>query len=171
MFQPLSEKFIDLKKYKLLHMHHSLNEPLVSLKGGESPEAAKAFLMTLQSETHLALHVVGLYFPDTGKQVLYASEPFQVELFSESFDEAQAFAEQMGFLLDNMKYETLNPQEKEHLVRGVPFFYESHELYLKSLGQTEIQRRRGRSEEFKRDQSLDTSKVFLEQYLRILSML
>jgi hypothetical protein len=84
---------------------------------------------------------------------------------------AQAFVDQMGFIMDNSNIETALGEGKSNLLRAVPFFYESIELFHKALNSTEIKFRKWKTEASTDEAPVDNQKVFLEQYLKIVSML
>lgn len=168
MFEQSQESFIDLKSTTVVHLYHSLNEPTVSVGDGLPPQVAKAHLLVTQSKPRIFDISIGLFFPETSKRVLYKMPSFQVELLNEKLGEAEAYAEQMGFIMDNTKFERSSAGDKENLLRTVPFVYQDVRHFYQALSQTELKFLKAKSEN---SSSVDNQKLFLEQYLRIVSML
>lgn len=168
MFERVSEEFIDSKSTKVIHLYHSLNEPSVSIGDGLPPQMAKAHLLVTQSKPRVFDITIGLFFPETSRRVLYKISSFQVDLLGEKISEAEGFAEQMGFIMDNTNLERSSATEKENLLRTVPFLYQDIQHYYQALSQTELNFLKSRSEN---PMQLDNQKLFLEQYLRIVGML
>ncbi|MDB5038908.1 MAG: hypothetical protein JWQ35_2436 [Bacteriovoracaceae bacterium] len=171
MFEQISEVFIHTPKYKILHLYHSLNEPLISPADGLPVQTATATLLVMQDLQKSIEIFIGLFFPDSGKRILYKAPIFQIELLSDRITQAQAFVEQMGFLMDNKNFDKARPEEKKTLIRTIPFFYEDIELFYKALSATEVNFRQRNTESATHEASVDIETVFLEQYLRIASML
>ncbi len=171
MFEQLKDSFVDTKKKRLLHIYQSLNEPMVSVIAGESAQPARAFILVVQPSSGYIEVFVGLFFAGILKRVLYSTSPFQVELYSDKLNAALDFSEQMGFIMDNLNFDKASENIKSNLVRTIPFLYEDLSLYAKALNTNEAAYQKLKAEEIKKDTSGDIQQAFLEQYLKIVSML
>jgi hypothetical protein len=168
MFEPAAETFVDLKKVTMVHLYHSLNAPSVSMGDGLPPLEAKAHLMVVQPKARFFEIVIGLFFRESGRRVLYKREPFPCEALEPKLSDAQAFVEQMGFIMDNVNFERSSGEDKQNLLRTVPFLYQDIDHYYQALNPTELKYLKAKAEN---SSPVDNQKLFLEQYLRIVSML
>jgi hypothetical protein len=172
MFDAIEEVSLDPKKYQLVHLFQSLNQPQISPGAGLVAQTANASLMVVKSSAKGMEIFVGLFFPDQDQRVLYHMPVFSSELIEEKLSLGEAFLGQMGFLMDNMHFQSASVPEKKELIRTLPFFYSSIEAYYQALDPNEIEAKKGKTEiQHKKDAVADHQIVFLEHYLAIMSML
>src|SRR5262245_44198660 len=102
MFKKANEEFIDLTKFSVVDLFHSLNEPFVSAITGQAVSPARASILVCQSRTSLLEIFIGLFFPQSGERVLYSAFPFPPEQMNDRTSEAEAFVSQMGFMMEDL---------------------------------------------------------------------
>lgn len=174
MFERAAQDYVDLTKYSIIHLFESTNEPLISLSAGKATARARAFVLAAQSRPNSLEVFIGLYFPESRERVLSVSEPFAPERVREQIGEAEAYLGQMGFIIESVDYENASRDQRKEIMHGIPFLYEDLTHFLQSkveetrLG---IQKKAVESSSNLGEAQVDSTSAFLEQYLRIASML
>lgn len=172
MLSESSRAHVSLESHQIIHLYRSLNEPHISPGPGHSPEAATAHLAAVLGPEKKAQIFVGLFFPLSKERMVYETEAFLPAKLKEFMEEAESFVTEMGFMLDNTNYSTSKDAEKAEIRRSVPLFYEDMDSYMKSLSKNEIQAQQAQAEgRLTRTESAEFEVNFLEQYVKILSML
>lgn len=171
-FERLESPFIDPKKLRLIHLYQSLNQPQVSIDSDQAPEPALAhFIMAEAGEEQLYLFI-GLFFLNSDERVVFQDGPFSPEDSPEKLAEAEAFAGEMGFMMDDLYFSSASEPERAELQRKVPFFYKNLQAYLDSLSATEQEVKATTTQlSLDKDTTAQKYSYFLEQYVTMLSML
>lgn len=174
MFQEREQCFIDLEKWRLQHFFLSTNFCRLAWNESVGSEPSKAYCALLQekSSDHYQIFL-GLFFVESQKRRLFSlAQNFPAAKAPESLANAETFAGDMGFLLEDMHYSSGSDFDREELIRLCPFFHPSVEDYVQALSEKE---RSQLSQNFEstqiRTQGLQKYQFFQEQYARILSML
>ena len=179
MFDLLTDPFVDLKRQNLIHLFQSLNQPQVSPGVGLGAQAAEGYLMVFQIEKQMSIYV-GLYFRESSQRILYYSGLFSPDVLEEKLSSAESFVGEMGFMMDNVHLASATDMERADLIRTVPFFYKDMDLYFKALRTSEIEVKKAKEKSVEigkgegtasRDAQAELQKVFLEQYVTMVSML
>jgi len=135
-------------------------------------QPALAYLMIFRSGPAQLEIFVGLFFSETCQRVLYYMPSFPSEMIGEKLGQAETFLSQMGFLMDNVHFTSATQEEKNELLRTLPFLYPTIEQYQQALRPEELDAQKIKTEVvMKRDVEEDSQRVFLERYLSIVSML
>lgn len=172
MFEQMNDEFIDMKKLSLIHLYHSLNQPQISPGVGLSPQQAEAYTMVFMTLSRQMMVYVGLFFAQSNKRVLYCQGPFTPEVLESQMVDAESFTSEMGFLMTNLNYQSSSQEEKQEIVRTIPFFYRDVDLYYQSLSISEIEVKRAQGETTARkDAEADVQQQFFQQYVTMISML
>jgi len=172
MFKEAPYSSIDLKKRNLAHLYVSLNQPQISPHTGGSPESASGNILVIEERPGEVTVFIGLLFLRTKERLLYTSEAFNSELLADRLSEAETFAHEMGFMMDNTNIATASKERREELIRKTPFFYDDFNQYFQALSESEIQAKKSTLDTTAvRGASGDLQRIFLEQYVKMLSML
>jgi len=172
MFNLSTSLSVDLKSQPLLQIFHSLNQPQISPEPSMPPEPAEAYFLLCETRGEKLFLYVGLWFEASKHRILYTSSELASEDAAEALVQAEAFAGEMGFLMDDLRFSLASESEKAGILRTVPFFYEDHETYLKAL--TPEEREAMDTQTLKtatRETKAEKYSHFLEQYVTLLSML
>lgn len=172
MFEQITRSFVDLNERALVHVYKSLNQAQVSPGPGMTALSATAYIFVFRNSTSESEIRVGLHFTENDQQVVYEMPMFQPELINEKMGEAESFVSEMGFLMDNTHYSSASPDEKKEILRKIPFFYKEIGLYKQSLTDSEIEAKKVKAEVgAQKDSMADQQRIFIEQYVTLLSML
>ncbi len=106
-------KVKDRNIYKILYSmnSHPVATPEMSV------EEARCYILFFGEGQNLSAFI-GLYLPRTDRKFFYtySSNPFPVEGQSDVEDEARAFAEDMGFLLDEINVSGMTAEDRTHWI-------------------------------------------------------
>lgn len=99
----------------------SINQPQVSVPG-RPPQPVSCHLIGLRSPEGSLAIVIALHLPRTGEDVVYVHErrELTVEGYREVELEGLQFLESMGFMLDNLNFRNLQPEQQEQVLRRIP---------------------------------------------------
>ena len=101
----------------------SINQPQIQIPG-RAAQAAVGHLCGVRNGNGTSSVYASLHLPATGENVVYVHEPR--ELSGESYAEAErdglAFLESMGFMLDDLQFQSLPPEMQDQTLRRVPLF-------------------------------------------------
>ena len=114
---------VPAKREHVVTLMESINQPLVNIPThGTAPTGA--FILGTRNEHGYFTVFVYLYQPESKAVVLYVSEPRNLtpEQYEEEEAEALRFVESMGFLIDDVRFSTLNGSEQEAVMARVPMF-------------------------------------------------
>lgn len=114
---------VPAKREHVVALMESINQPLVNIPThGTAPTGA--FILGTRNEHGYFTVFVYLYQPESKAVVLYVSEPRNLtpDQYKSEEVEALRFVESMGFLIDDVRFPTLNPSEQEAVMSRVPMF-------------------------------------------------
>lgn len=164
--------YLDLSKKSLVHLYKSLNQTNVSPGPGQVSQAANAYIFVFRNPSAQFEIAIGLHFADSGQRVLYTVPSFASEAVNDKVLEAEAFVGEMGFLMDNIRLSSLAAEEKSELLRKIPFFYKDMSLYQESLSTSEVEAMKAKVGGMgQKDAHSEMQKLFLDQYVNLVSML
>ena len=112
--------------YKILYSmnSHPVATPEMSV------EEARCYILFFSEGTNLSAFI-GLYLPGNDRKFFYAynSNPFPFEAAEDVENEARQFAEDMGFLLDEINVSGMAPEDRNHWIEDQYIFgYKQPEL-------------------------------------------
>ena len=113
---------IPVPKEQVVLLQTSVNAPHLAIPG-KQPGSAQAFIVGVRLGSGLALFIY-LQLPQAGDCAVYSSGRRNLaadELVAEEQD-ALGFVESMGFMMENMHFRDLSPEQQEELVRSLPVF-------------------------------------------------
>lgn len=174
MFKEQRELSVDLSAYRPQHVFVSKNKTKLAFDESSTAEACKAWCFVLEDVNEDRFQVcVGLFFLESQALKVFALESnFEPQKTPENLVLAEAFAGDMGFFLEDLRYSSSSTKDQAEIRRLTPFFYPSLEAYLQALSDEE---RSSLMENFEttqiRAQSAEKYEHFVEQYVTILSML
>lgn len=172
MFENQADTFIDLKKLQLLGIYQSLNQPQISPEPNVSPEPATCFFILVETQGDQLFLFVGLHFFSSGHRILYRTPSFLPEEAPERLAHAEAFAGEMGFMMDDLHFSAANAAEKSEMLRTIVFFYKDNQTFLQALSSSEREVKQTQAAgNLTRETKAEQYSYFLEQYVTILSML
>ena len=129
-------------------IYESMNNVQVHCVGID-PEAAKAYLIGFRNRRGTFSMVACLHFAASRRRDLYAPETadFELDLYSVAEDEGVQFLESMGFMMNNLNYRMLSPEQQADLQKELPIFWTDlgefakfrEERIRKSAGDHEVQ--------------------------------
>lgn len=171
MFESLADTFIDLQKNQILGLYQSLNQPQISPQPGVAAEPATCFFILMEAGEERLLLYVGLHFFSSSHRVLYRTSAFLPEEVPEKLEQAEAFAGEMGFMMDDLHFSAGNELERTEMLRTIIFFYRDTQTYMQSLSTTEREAKKTFTQTVTRETRAEQYSYFLEQYVTILTML
>jgi type IV pilus assembly protein PilF len=115
-------KSLPVTRDQVVSVQQSINAPHLAVPGRKAGPA-QCFVVTLRGPTGHGIFVY-LYLPESDEEAVYVSErrsvpPDQAE--QEEAD-AMAFAESMGFMMDNTNFGNYPPQEQDAYMASIPVF-------------------------------------------------
>jgi len=172
MFELCSQNYVDLKKFTVMHLFQSLNQPHLSPEPGLPAEPSQAFFIVSEAATEKIRLFVGLCFLNSSHRILYGTTDFVAEDTPERLAQAEAFVGEMGFLMDDLHFRDSSEQEQKDMLRTTPFFYQDHATFMQALsGQEKQAKGAASSTTSARATGSQKYSFFLEHYVRLLSML
>jgi hypothetical protein len=101
----------------------AINQPQVSIPG-KSPQAVTGHIVGLRHAAGTFSVLVGLHLPRTGENVIYVHPEGEVPAGRASGlqEEAQGFLESMGFMLDNLNFRNIGPEQQAAALKRIPIF-------------------------------------------------
>ncbi len=114
---------VPAKREHVVALLESINQPLVNIPS-HGTASTGAFILGTRNEHGYYTVFVYLHQPETKAVVIYVSEPrnLTAEQYRGEENEALRFVESMGFLIDDIKFPSLNPSEQESVVSRIPLF-------------------------------------------------
>ncbi len=115
--------FLSTSSERVVALIESLNQPQISIPG-KAPQAVQAHLCGLRNADGSFSIFVALHLPESAENVIYVHEPRGITLESYRLVEAEGlqFLESMGFILDNLHFREMSPDQKDQTLRRVPMF-------------------------------------------------
>ncbi|MHB8876088.1 MAG: social motility and stimulation tgl protein [Myxococcaceae bacterium] len=107
---------------QVVAVHQSINAPHLAVPGKQAGPA-QAFLVGLRGQSGFAVFVY-LYLGESADCAVYVPERRNLspEEYAGEEGEGMAFVESMGFMMDNMNFRGLTPEDQEGLIKALPVF-------------------------------------------------
>jgi type IV pilus assembly protein PilF len=115
-------KSLPVTRDQVVSLFQSINTPHLAVPGRKAGPA-QCYVVTLRGPTGHGVFVY-LYLPESDDQAVYVSERRAVppELAAEEEGDAMAFAESMGFMMDNTNFPNFPPEEQDAYMAQLPVF-------------------------------------------------
>lgn len=122
MFEPqASLTQLSAPREQVVAVVEGINQPQVSVPG-RPPQPVSCHLLGLRAGDGTLEIVVALHLPRTGENVVYlhTQRRLTVEQYRDVELEGLQFLESMGFMLDNLNFRNLEPDQQEQVLRRIP---------------------------------------------------
>lgn len=107
---------------QVISLHQSINSPHLAVPGKRAGPA-QAYILGLRLSAGYSVFVY-LYLAESGDCAVYV--PGRRNLSAEEYPQAEAeaiaFAESMGFFMDNLNFRNLATEDQESLMKSLPVF-------------------------------------------------
>jgi hypothetical protein len=124
MFTPdPSIQYVPATRDQVVALIEGINQPQISIPG-KTPQGVSAHLVALRNADGSFSIVAALHLPKTGENVIYlhGKRRCTAEEYRDIQDEGLHFLESMGFMLDNLNFRNLAPEQQEATLRRVALF-------------------------------------------------
>ena len=124
MFTPdPSIQYVPATREQVVALIEAINQPQISIPG-QAPQGVSGHLVALRNADGTFSIVVALHLPKSGENVIYlhGKRRCNAEEYRDIQDEGLHFLESMGFMLDNLNFRNLAPEQQEATLRRVPLF-------------------------------------------------
>ena len=113
---------INATREQIVSLHQSLNSPHLAIPGKQAGPA-HAFIVVVRGPADFSVYVY-LYLADGPDCAIYVPKQRSVpmEKYRTQEDEARAFVESMGFMMDPINFRGLNAAAQIELLRTLPLF-------------------------------------------------
>ncbi len=124
MFKPESKKnWIETSADQVAYLATSVNRPVV-VPPGRAPEPAQAYVCILRNkqgyEFYIYLHLI---VSNLGLLYKWDAGAMPKDLVPQVQQAAAEFTESMGFMMSDMRWREMPPEQKEQTYNGIPVFY------------------------------------------------
>lgn len=126
-------KHIHTARESIVAIIESINQPMVAARG-QAAEAAKAYIVGVRNASGLFSIYVYLFLVDPRECLVYLHDPpeIQMEEYHETELEALGFVESMGFMVDNLNFRTMQPEQQVELMASIPCFHQDLLAFAKA---------------------------------------
>ncbi len=125
-------KAISVGREQVISLIKSINSPIVAA-AGKQPEPAKAYIIGCANPSGMFTIFIYLHLVQSKECVIYLPE--QTEVARDSFHatelEALQFVESMGFMVDNLNYHAMSPEQRSSLLKSLPVFHQDLEKFAR----------------------------------------
>ncbi len=124
MFHPdPAIRFVPASRDAVVALVESLNQPQISIPG-KAPQSMQAHLCGLRNANGSCSVFVSLQLSQTAENVIYAHEPRELapDRYREAEAEGRLFLESMGFMLDDLHFGGMSPEQKDLTLGRMPVF-------------------------------------------------
>lgn len=114
---------IPAQREHVIGLFESINQPLVNIPGSGAAPTSAFVLGTRNDKGHYNVFVY-LHQPETRQVVIYVSDPRNLRSTDYRAEQAEAvrFVESMGFMVDDLHFPTLPPEQQDIVMSRVPIF-------------------------------------------------
>ncbi|MFN7130576.1 MAG: social motility and stimulation tgl protein [Myxococcales bacterium] len=115
---------IPVTREQVVALHASLNKPSIAVPGKAAQEV-QAYIIGVRNPAGYFGLFVYLFLMQSGDAVVYIDHDrlrLDAHAFADAEGEALAFVESMGFMLDNLNYRSLSPEQQQELIQTLPCF-------------------------------------------------
>ena len=124
MFEPnASVRFIPARRESVVAVIESNNQPQVSIPG-KPPQKVAGHMVALRNANNTFSVYIALYLSGTNENFVYFNEKREVTLenYRPVEQEALQFLESMGFMVNNLNYAKLKPDQQDSILKRLPIF-------------------------------------------------
>ncbi|MBN2497561.1 MAG: hypothetical protein JXR96_23410 [Deltaproteobacteria bacterium] len=131
-------KVIQTARENIVAIIESINTPYVAASGRPS-EQSKAYIIGMRNASGLFSVYVYLHLIDSHDCLVYLHDPSEVpmESYHDTELEALGFVESMGFMVDNLNFRSLSPEQQIETMRSLPLFHADLQAFSKAHGGAE----------------------------------
>src|SRR5574341_1077296 len=128
---------LQVKEKIISRIFFSLNAPQIATPE-LSVEEARCYVFFFRAGNSYSAYI-GLYLPNSDRRFYYASSgnPVPEQSLNEALDEATRFAEEMGFLLDELKLAVMSVDERNQWIEDQAIFGYKTKTEEKPVGMIE----------------------------------
>jgi hypothetical protein len=118
-------KVIRVFREQIVAIIESINSPMVAA-GNRPLEPAKAYILGVRNKSGRFSIFIYLHLVQSQECMIYLHSPAEIamEQYHEIEVEALQFVETMGFMVDNMNFRNLSPEQKAQVMEALPMFHE-----------------------------------------------
>lgn len=114
--------YLDADREQVVRLAMSFNEPQVA-PSGHHIQPAQAYICTLKERDGFSVYIyLYLTTEKTGILYVYADAATTEDECRAAEDEANQFTEDMGFMMDDLKFSDLNVLQQDKLLATIPLF-------------------------------------------------
>jgi len=126
-------KHIQTVRESIVAIIESINQPMVAARG-QAAEAAKCYIVGVRNASGLFSVYVYLYLVDLRECLVYLHDPpeIQMEEYHDTELEALGFVESMGFMVDNLNFRNVQPEQQVELMDSIPCFHGDLKAFAKT---------------------------------------
>jgi type IV pilus assembly protein PilF len=110
---------------RIVALYEATNQPLVQPQG-RAAQAARGVVAALERGGAYEA-VVAVTLSDSGENVIYAGTKCEQHELAQALEDALAFAESMGFILDASGWQNLDEEHRQELLERNPAFHQPAE--------------------------------------------
>ncbi|GEJ58072.1 hypothetical protein [Anaeromyxobacter diazotrophicus] len=124
MFQPdESLGYLPASREQVVSLLESINQPQISIPG-KAAQTAQAYLCGLRNADGSFAVFASLFLSAAGENVIYAHAPPRLPggQYAAAESEGRQFLESMGFILDDLNFRGMAPEQQALAMERVPLF-------------------------------------------------
>jgi hypothetical protein len=116
--------YVPATRDQVVAIIEGINQPQVSIPG-KAPQGVSGFLVGLRNASGSFSIVVALHLSKAGENVVYLHPQRQLNAdeYRAVQEEGLHFLESMGFMLDNLNFRNLEPDQQEAMLKRIPLFW------------------------------------------------
>lgn len=113
--------------------------------GGRPLEPAKAFIVGVRSSAGLFSIFIYLHLIQSRQCMIYLHDPDEIPLerYHDTELIALQFVESMGFMVDNLNFRKLTPDQQQEFLNNAPFTYPDLNVYVQVTQSQELDSENG----------------------------
>ena len=125
-------KSIQVGRENIVTIIESINSPMVAA-ANKPLEPAKAFIIGQRNASGLFSIYIYLHLLQSKECMIYLHDPPEIpmESYHDTELEALQFVESMGFMVDNVNFRNLAPEQQATLMEEMPMFVEDLEAFAR----------------------------------------
>jgi hypothetical protein len=115
--------FIIASRDGVVTLLESINQPQISIPS-KPPQAAYGYLCGVRNPDNTFTLYVCIFLPASAENVVYTHEPpvLPIEHYRPAESEGRQFLESMGFMLDDLRFRGLAPEQQDRTLERLPIF-------------------------------------------------
>jgi hypothetical protein len=123
-------KSIQVGREQIVTIIESINSPMVAA-ANKPLEPAKSYILGVRNTSGLFTIYVYLHLLQSKECMIYLHDPpeIQMESYHDTELEALQFVESMGFMVDNVNFRNMAPEQQVTLMEEMPMFVDDLEAF------------------------------------------